>query len=240
MSKFFEKSLEECINTFPVELKLLIYSYLNMGIILSLYDEKKSTILHCIKKERRDRTLPCSLLVSYIFGTYTVPLLIDLILNTESINKKNIMRHYNNFKEKQKRKIIMDEELNFKKKERFEFLIAGDIFMHTNNKTYIILKKNKKSLDCIKIDVDEICYNGYPTIFIPLTKERQLIKICSINIIQFDKSRGIVNIWLEKNEIVNNSENIEIKIKNKNGDSPSIGVIKKQNRIKQILHFYDN
>ncbi len=235
-SKFFGQTLEGCINTFPVELKMLIYSYLHMGIILSLYDEKKSTILDCIKMERFDRNHS----FSSIFRDFTIPVLIDLILKTESINKKYIMRHYHNFKEKQKRKIRMDQEIILKKEEKFATLIAGDIFMHTNNQSYIIIKKNKKTLDCIKISVnnDDIFYNGYPTIFIPLIKKRQLIKICSISIIQYGKARGIINIWLSKTEIVNNSELLEIKIQNLNGDSPSVGVIKKESRIKHILQIY--
>ena len=71
-----ELPLTTCINFLPVELKREILSYLHMGIILSLYEQSKSTILYCIKMERMDRRLGCP----PVFAEYSARELITIIL----------------------------------------------------------------------------------------------------------------------------------------------------------------
>ena len=121
-----ELPLTTCINFLPTELKREILSYLHMGIILSLYEQSKSTILYCIKMERMDRRLSCP----SVFTEYTARELIQLILFTETINKKYIMRHLIDYKKRetktQKRK--QDEEIE---QCRLSLLLdSGDYFLN--------------------------------------------------------------------------------------------------------------
>ena len=86
-------SIESCINTFPVELKREILSYLHIGIIVSLFEQKKRVVLYCMKMERMDRNKS----FTSVFQDCSVKELIDIIMITETINKKYIMRHFIDF-----------------------------------------------------------------------------------------------------------------------------------------------
>ena len=77
-------SIESCINTFPVELKREILSYLHIGIIVSLFEQKKRVVLYCMKMERMDRNKS----FTSVFQDCSVKELIDIIMITETINKK--------------------------------------------------------------------------------------------------------------------------------------------------------
>ena len=82
------KDLKECLRILPKELSIEIFSYLNMGIILTLYDQFKPIILDCLKKERYQQKKP----FSSFFYDLSKKELIRMILETESINKKMIMK----------------------------------------------------------------------------------------------------------------------------------------------------
>ena len=159
-----EKPLTECINFLPVELKREILSYLHMGIILSLYEQSKSTILYCIKMERMDRRLSCP----SVFTEYTARELIQLILFTETINKKYIMRHLIDYKKRetktQKRK--QDEEIE---QHRLSLLLdSGDYFLNKLTfHNYLIIRKTKCGFKTIKIIIrqNKIIIPPNPRIF---------------------------------------------------------------------------
>ena len=142
-----EKPLTECINFLPVELKREILSYLHMGIILSLYEQSKSTILYCIKMERMDRRLGCP----SVFTEYSARELIHLILFTESINKKYIMRHLIDYKKRETKtqKLKHDEEIE---QSRLSLLLdSGDYFLNKLTfHNYLIIRKTKCGFKAIK------------------------------------------------------------------------------------------
>jgi hypothetical protein len=170
-----------------------------MGIILSLYEQSKSTILYCIKMERMDRNLP----YQSIFTEYTARELITIILFTESINKKYIMRHLIDYKKRetktQKRK--QDEEIE---QHHLSLLLdSGDYFLNkTDYHNYLIIRKTKRGFKAIKITLfqNKIIVSQNPRIF--------AIKFTSI----CTKITIPVNLscWLQKIDNLNNSPTINI------------------------------
>ncbi len=194
-----EKLLTECINFLPVELKREILSYLHMGIILSLYEQPKSTILYCIKMERMDRRLGCP----SVFTEYSARELIHLILFTESINKKFIMRHLIDYKkrETQTQKRKHDEKVE---QSRLSLLLdTGDYFLNKlTYHNYLIIRKTKCGFKAIKIMIRQ------HKIIIPPNPRIFAIKFTSIctKITIPEKLMG----WLQRIDILNTSVIINI------------------------------
>lgn len=194
-----ELPLTTCINFLPTELKREILSYLHMGIILSLYEQSKSTILYCIKMERMDRRLSCP----SVFAEYTAHELIHLILFTETINKKYIMRHLIDYKKRetktQKRK--QDEEIE---QHRLSLLLdSGDYFLNKLTfHNYLIIRKTKCGFKAIKIIIRQ------NKIIIPQNPRIFAIKFTSIYT-QISIPVNLLN-WLQKIDNLNNSETINI------------------------------
>ena len=191
--------LTTCINFLPTELKREILTYLHMGIILSLYEQPKQTILYCLKMERKDRNLNCS----PVFWEYSSRELIQIILLTESINKKYIMRHLIDFKKReiktQKRK--QDEEIE---QQRLSLLLdSGDYFLNKlTYHNYLIIRKTKCGFKTIKIIIrqNKIVIPPNPRIF--------TIKFTSIctKITIPERLMG----WLQRIDNLNNSVIINI------------------------------
>ena len=194
-----ELPLTTCINFLPTELKREILSYLHMGIILSLYEQSKSTILYCIKMERMDRRLSCP----SVFTEYTARELIQLILFTETINKKYIMRHLIDYKKRetktQKRK--QDEEIE---QCRLSLLLdSGDYFLNKLTfHNYLIIRKTKCGFKTIKIIIRQ------NKIIIPPNPRIFAIKFTSIctKITIPERLMG----WLQRIDNLNNSPTINI------------------------------
>ena len=194
-----ELPLTTCINFLPTELKREILSYLHMGIILSLYEQSKSTILYCIKMERMDRRLSCP----SVFTEYTARELIHLILFTETINKKYIMRHLIDYKKRetktQKRK--QDEEIE---QHRLSLLLdSGDYFLNKLTfHNYLIIRKTKCGFKTIKIIIRQ------NKIIIPPNPRIFAIKFTSIctKITIPERLMG----WLQRIDNLNNSPTINI------------------------------
>jgi len=194
-----EKPLTECINFLPVELKREILSYLHMGIILSLYEQSKSTILYCIKMERMDRRLGCP----PVFWEYSARELIHLILFTESINKKYIMRHLIDYKkrETQTQKRKHDEE---KEQQRLSLLLdTGDYFLNKlTYHNYLIVRKTKCGFKAIKIIIRQ------NKIIIPPNPQIFTIKFTSI-CTKITIPENLMG-WLQRIDILNTSVIINI------------------------------
>ena len=194
-----EKPLTECINFLPVELKREILSYLHMGIILSLYEQSKSTILYCIKMERMDRRLSCP----SVFTEYTARELIHLILFTETINKKYIMRHLIDYKkrETQHKNLKHDEEIE---QSRLSLLLdTGDYFLNKlTYHNYLIIRKTKCGFKAIKFILRQ------NKIIIPPNPKIFAIKFTSIctKITIPERLMG----WLQRIDNLNNSPTINI------------------------------
>ena len=194
-----ELPLTTCINFLPTELKREILSYLHMGIILSLYEQSKSTILYCIKMERMDRRLSCP----SVFTEYTARELIQLILFTETINKKYIMRHLIDYKKRetktQKRK--QDEEIE---QHRLSLLLdSGDYFLNKlTYHNYLIVRKTKCGFKAIKIRIrqNKIIVPPIPRLF-----SIKFTSICTKITIPEN-----LMCWLQRIDILNTSPTINI------------------------------
>ena len=194
-----ELPLTTCINFLPVELKREILSYLHMGIILSLYEQSKSTILYCIKMERMDRNLP----YQSIFTEYSARELITIILFTQQINKKYIMRHLIDLKKreitrenKKQREIIEQQRLSL-------LLDTGDYFLNkTDYHNYLIIRKTKRGFKSIKIILfqNKIIVSPNPRIF-----AIKFTSICTQISLPVNLSS-----WLQKIDDLNNSVTINI------------------------------
>jgi hypothetical protein len=149
------KDLKECLRILPKELSIEIFSYLNMGIILTLYDQFKPIILDCLKKERAQQKKP----FSSFFYDLSKKELINMILETESINKKMIMKAY--FQHRQK--LIETQQLKKIEAEMqrvlFETLQVENVLQTTdkctylNTNTYLIIKRCKKSFRAINVSI---------------------------------------------------------------------------------------
>ena len=195
-----ELLLTTCINFLPVELKMEILSYLHMGIILSLYEQPKDIILYCIKMERMDRRLGFP---SVLFSEYSEKELIKIILFTDTINKKYIMRHFINFKKreivKQKRKQIELEQQQV----QFQLLESNDYFLNkTNYRNYLIIRKTNCGFRAIKITL----YQN--KVLVPLNPKIVSVKMTSIcTRISLPNN---FNSFLDKLDILNKSNDITI------------------------------
>jgi hypothetical protein len=196
-----EKLLTECINFLPVELKREILSYLHMGIILSLYEQPKTTIMYCMRMERQDRNLT-NTSISF-FAEYSARELIHLILFTESINKKFIMRHLIDYKkrETQTQKRKHDEKVE---QSRLSLLLdTGDYFLNKlTYHNYLIVRKTKCGFKAIKIIIRQ------HKIIIPPNPKIFAIKFTSIctKITIPERLMG----WLQRIDILNTSPIINI------------------------------
>ena len=194
-----ELPLTTCINFLPVELKREILSYLHMGIILSLYEQSKSTILYCIKMERMDRRLGCP----PVFAEYSARELIHLILFTESINKKYIMRHLIDYKkrETQTQKRKHDEEIE---QHRLSLLLdSGDYFLNKlTYHNYLIIRKTKCGFKAIKIIIrqNKIIVPPIPRLF-----SIKFTSICT----KITIPENLMG-WLQRIDNLNNSVTINI------------------------------
>ena len=210
-----ELPLTTCINFLPVELKREILSYLHMGIILSLYEQSKSTILYCIKMERMDRRLGCP----PVFAEYTSRELIHLILFTESINKKYIMRHLIDYKkrETQTQKRKQDEEIE---QHRLSLLLdSGDNFLNKlTYHNYLIIRKTKCGFKAIKIIIrqNKIVIRENPQIY-----AIKFTSICTKITIPVNLSS-----WLQRIDNLNKSPTININ---------DLEPVKKENVVEFVL-----
>ena len=209
MSKFARSSIPKivyeelplitCINFLPSELKIEIFSYLHMGIMLSLYEQPKSIILYCIKMERQDRNLNCP----SIFWEYSARELITIILFTQAINKKYIMRHFIDYKKREMKKQRQREDEIVEQQRLFQLLDTGDYFLNKMNyHNYLIVRKTKGGFKVIKISLHQ------DKIIIPQNPKINIIKITSIC------TRIIIPVYLmgllQKTDILNNSPTITI------------------------------
>ena len=193
-----ELPLTTCINFLAVELKREILSYLHMGIILSLYEQDKSTILYCIRMERQDRNLSNSSIS--VFYEYSAKELIHIILFSEKINKKYIMRHLIDLKKREIQRKRKQEKEDNEQKRLALLLTVGDYFLNKQNyRGYLITKKTKCGFKAIKIgsmhSINKITVLQNPTIYFI-----KFINICT-NAIDSE----YVNKWLHQLDIVNNS-----------------------------------
>lgn len=148
-------SIDECFQLLPTELIVEIFKYLNMGIILSLFEEKKKVILYCIQLERFDRGKGFCL--PSILHDYENKELIDLIITSKSINQKYIMRHFIDYKRREKQEIERKRIETERKETEFQQLKPGDFIVFQKKSKYdicIIISKTKKMFKCI-----EICRN---------------------------------------------------------------------------------
>jgi hypothetical protein len=194
-----EIPLTTCINFLPTELKREILSYLHMGIILSLYEQSKSTILYCIKMERMDRRLSCP----SVFTEYTARELIHLILFTESINKKYIMRHLIDYKKRETKTQKRKQEEEIEQCRLSLLLDSGDYFLNKLTfHNYLIIRKTKCGFKTIKIIIRQ------NKIIIPPNPRIFTIKFTSIctKITIPERLMG----WLQRIDNLNNSIIINI------------------------------
>jgi len=223
-------SIESCINTFPVELKREILSYLHIGIIVSLFEQKKRVVLYCMKMERMDRNKS----FTSVFQECSVKELIDIIMITESINKKYIMRHFIDFKRqeliikaKKQAKIVQQHYIA-------ESLQIGDYFMSNKNINYLIVGKTKGAFKCISLGTEiETPYNQLPTITYHSPIKVITIKFTSICI--HHPTSQIINNWLEKITTINECMYIKIDEFISSIGIESRGVFKKEEVVKYIL-----
>jgi len=218
-----DKSLTDCINMFPVELKREILSYLPMGIILTLYEQPKKVILYCLKQERMDRGKG----FSSIFQEYSGPALIELILRTDEINKKYIMRHFIDLKKREMKKKKHDELKLIKQIEIASQLGPGDYFMSDKNINYIIVKKTKCTLQCISLGT-EINYMTNP-VTIKISNRMSILKFASICIPVLPE-KCIINRWLQKVVELNQAPIVRVNMRMNTGEGPQLlGTMSKEN-----------
>ena len=189
-----ELPLTTCINFLPSELKMEILSYLHMGIILSLYEQPIQTILYCIKMERMDKNLG----FPSIFTEYNARELITIILFTDKINKKYIMRHFIDLKKREIKTLKKKQEEHNEQQILFNVLDSSDYFMSkTNCCNYLIVRKTKSGFKAIKIK-----YN-YNKIFIP--ENPKIVNIKFTSICTKISIPANLMIWLQRIDTLNNS-----------------------------------
>ena len=159
------KDLKECLKILPKEMAIEIFSYLEMGVILTLYDQFLPVILKCLKTERmRQKKTFAS-----FFQELPKQDLIRLILSTASINKKMLMQAFYAHKRKlietankAKLKSEMQHEL-------FKTIKVGDIIMNVHHNLYIITKKFAGSFKGRYVNISTAfeAEHGAPTVIIP-------------------------------------------------------------------------
>ena len=149
--------------------------------------------------ERMDRNLP----YQSIFTEYSARELITIILFTQQINKKYIMRHFIDLKKreitranKKQGEIIEQQRLSL-------LLDSGDYFLNkTDYNNYLIIRKTKRGFKSIKITL----YQN--KVIIPQNPRIFAIKFTSI-CTQISIPTNLM-CWLEKIDTLNNSETINI------------------------------
>lgn len=222
-----EHSLESCINTFPVELKMEILSYLHIGIIVSLFEQKKRVILYCMKMERLDRNKP----FTKVFAEYSSKQLIDIIMMTETINKQYIMAHLVDYKKREAKTKAKTQEKIAQQNQIAATLQIGNYFMSVKNINYLIVGKTKGTFKCIHLgtEIMETSYNQQPikVIRYQLPVITVAVKFTSICIPSISR---IINSWLEKVAELNQSEYIKVE---KRGfflehEIETVGIFKKE------------
>jgi len=212
-----ELSITDCMNFLPKELKKEIWSYLPMGIILSLYEQSQSLIMHCLKKEHDDRFAPFS---AKFYSTFNSGQLINIILNSESINKKYIMRHFINFKKSQiKKQKYIAQQLS-EKNAYAETLKVGDYIINENNGYgfFLILKKTKCTFKCAQISSDVVTnsikiLNKSQTEFTPRISNIRFTSICRPPNASQCAAYSVhytIKLWLHKINILNTANHIEV------------------------------
>ena len=219
-------SIDECFKLLPSVLIVEIFKYLNMGIILSLYEEQKKVILYCMKMERMDRRKG----FSSIFQEFGNKELIDLIINSNSINQKYIMRHYIDYKKREKEAIEKKRIEKEKKQMEFQQLNPGDFIVLNTKKsynTYIIINKTNKMFKCIEINNNPFTNNT-----IQIYTKTKIIngKYTSLGIETWGKH--YLNNWIKQKNILNSTTHITIKY------DDNIVVYPRENVLQFILDYY--
>ena len=218
------RTIDDYFKLIPTVLIVEIFKYLDMGIILSLYGENKKVILNCIldctKKNK-------NMLNDYdykIFSKYTQTKLINIIMNSSELTKKYIMDFYIIYK----KSIIILKKTNFLQKQLMENFNVGDYFMDNSKyyENYLIIEKNSKYFNCIKIFVN-VNNLGQPAI---IYQSSYKIYCKKIKDICFKSDNIVIQKWLHRIEILNSLEYINIK-----KDYTNLGIFKKKDIPTQIL-----
>ena len=165
--------------------------------------------------ERMDRRLGCP----PVFAEYSARELIHLILFTESINKKYIMRHLIDYKkrETQTQKRKHDEEIE---QHRLSLLLdSGDYFLNKlTYHNYLIIRKTKCGFKAIKIIIrqNKIIVPPIPRLF-----SIKFTSICTKITIPEN-----LMCWLQRIDNLNNSVTININ---------DLEPVKKENVVEFVL-----
>jgi hypothetical protein len=232
------KDLKECLRILPKDLSIEIFSYLNMGIILTLYDQFKPIILDCLKKERCQQQKP----FSSFFYDLSKKELIRMILETESINKSMIMKAYG----KHRRELIKTQQLKKIEAEMqqvlFTTLEVGNVFLTTEKSRYcnkyLIIKRCKKSFRAIHVSIrlPEDEYDVY-TLIIPPRKCIYTIPITRLYI-----DDNVVN---QQNYHWNNIKHCNavnktafVRILNMHGGNVHVGTFPRGDAVEEIEKYY--
>ena len=233
------KDLKECLRILPKELSIEIFSYLNMGIILTLYDQFKPIILVCLKKERAQQKKP----FSSFFYDLSKKELINMILETESINKKMIMKAYRQHRQK----LIETQQLKKIEAEMqrvlFTTLEVGNVVMSSEKSTYcnkyLIIKRCKKSFRAIHVSIrlPEDEYDVY-TLIIPPRKCIHTIPITRLYI-----HDNVVNPqsyhWNNIKHCKAVNRTAFVRIVNMYGGNVDVGTFPRADAVGEIEKYYD-
>jgi len=231
------KDLKDYLKILPKELTIEIFSYLNMGIILTLYDQFKPIILKCLKRERYQQRKP----FASFFNDLSKQELIRLILETESINKMMIMNAYGCHR----RELIKKQNLQKIKEEMQKVLLGtlkvGDVVMTsgtwTLTSTYLIIKKCKKSVRGIFAYVYLPRHEGdFYTLVIPPRQILHTIGSARFYIYDLEKTSVIKEAHYKNCKAVNSSSFVHVL--NRVGGNIHVGTFPTGEAVAEIDKYY--
>jgi len=158
-----------------------------------------------MKMERMDKHKS----FSAIFNEFSNKELIDLIINTESINKKYILRHFIDFKKREKKVLQKKEALRLKKWEEFEQLKPGDFILHDSKYTYntcIIISKRAKTFTCREIG--NITYNTIRIFSTPEYGHLRYGKYTTLCVLK--EGMKTLNSWVQQKNLLNSATELHV------------------------------